>query len=65
MQSISPPEFSLDFPYAYGEPAARASFRVEPEDFQVDEMVANQGRKYCSKECSDNGRGFKNLIKIK
>ena len=33
------PTFSLDFPYAYGEPAATANFRVEPEDFQVDENL--------------------------
>ncbi len=39
MQSISPLEFSLDFPYAYGQPDANASFRVEPEDFQVDETL--------------------------
>lgn len=29
--------FSLDFPYAYGAPSARALFRQVPEDFQVDE----------------------------
>ncbi len=39
MQSISSPEFSIDFPYAYGQPDANASFRVEPEDFQVDETL--------------------------
>ena len=39
MQSISPPEFSLDFPYAYGQPDASAKFRVEPEDFQVYETL--------------------------
>ena len=39
MQSISLPEFSIDFPYAYGQPEATASFRVEPEDFQVDENL--------------------------
>lgn len=33
------PNFSLDFPYAYGQPEATASFRVEPEDFQVDENL--------------------------
>jgi tRNA pseudouridine13 synthase len=33
------PIFSLDFPYAYGQPEATASFRVEPEDFQVDETL--------------------------
>lgn len=31
--------FSLDFPYAYGEPTSTADFRVEPEDFQVDENL--------------------------
>ena len=31
--------FSLDFPYAYGQPEASASFRVEPEDFHVDENL--------------------------
>lgn len=39
MQSISPLAFSLDFPYAYGQPDASAHFRVEPEDFQVDETL--------------------------
>lgn len=29
--------FSLDFPYAYGQPSAQALFRSVPEDFQVDE----------------------------
>lgn len=29
--------FSLDFPYAYGQPSAQALFRTVPEDFQVDE----------------------------
>jgi len=33
------PTFSLDFPYAYGQPDATANFRVEPEDFQVDENL--------------------------
>lgn len=33
------PEFSLDFPYAYGQPDVTADFRVEPEDFQVDENL--------------------------
>lgn len=33
------PTFSLDFPYAYGQPDATAAFRVEPEDFQVDEIL--------------------------
>lgn len=33
------PTFSLDFPYAYGQPEATANFRVEPEDFQVDENL--------------------------
>lgn len=33
------PIFSLDFPYAYGQPEAAANFRVEPEDFQVDETL--------------------------
>jgi len=33
------PTFSLDFPYAYGNPEATANFRVEPEDFQVDENL--------------------------
>lgn len=32
-------DFSLQFPYAYGEPEARARFRVEPEDFQVEELA--------------------------
>ncbi|MDQ2075407.1 tRNA pseudouridine(13) synthase TruD [Marinimicrobium sp. ABcell2] len=31
--------FSLDFPYAYGAPLASAQFRVEPEDFQVEEFL--------------------------
>ncbi|GGY69318.1 tRNA pseudouridine synthase D [Cellvibrio zantedeschiae] len=31
--------FSLDFPYAYGQPEVTANFRVEPEDFQVDENL--------------------------
>ena len=39
MQSLSSPEFSIDFPYAYGQPDVSASFRVEPEDFQVDESL--------------------------
>lgn len=39
MQPISSPEFSIEFPYAYGQPDASASFRVEPEDFQVDEAL--------------------------
>ena len=30
---------SLNFPYAYGTPSATADFRVEPEDFQVDEVL--------------------------
>lgn len=34
-----PPSFSLDFPFAYGQPIASALFRVEPEDFQVDEHL--------------------------
>lgn len=33
------PIFSLDFPFAYGQPNATAAFRVEPEDFQVDENL--------------------------
>lgn len=33
------PNFSLDFPYAYGQPDVTAAFRVEPEDFQVDESL--------------------------
>ncbi|MET0356106.1 MAG: tRNA pseudouridine(13) synthase TruD [Cellvibrio sp.] len=33
------PIFSLDFPYAYGAPTGTANFRVEPEDFQVDEHL--------------------------
>jgi len=33
------PIFSLDFPYAFGQPEATATFRVEPEDFQVDENL--------------------------
>jgi tRNA pseudouridine13 synthase len=33
------PIFSLEFPYAYGQPDATASFRVEPEDFQVVETL--------------------------
>lgn len=35
-------EFSLDFPHAYGRPLASAQFRVEPEDFQVDEVLGFQ-----------------------
>jgi tRNA pseudouridine13 synthase len=30
-------QFPLDFAFAYGRPSARALFRAEPEDFQVDE----------------------------
>ena len=33
------PIFSLDFPYAYGAPDSTANFRVEAEDFQVDENL--------------------------
>ncbi len=33
------PNFSLDFPYAYGQPDATADFRVEPSDFQVYEQL--------------------------
>lgn len=33
------PNFSLDFPYAYGHPDVTGAFRVEPEDFQVDENL--------------------------
>ena len=32
-------DFSLDFPYAYGAPQGSAQFRVEPEDFRVDEVL--------------------------
>lgn len=32
-------EFSLAFPFALGEPQVRAGFRVQPEDFQVDEQL--------------------------
>ena len=42
MLPVSLPKFSLDFPYAYGQPAASASFRVEPEDFKVDETLGFQ-----------------------
>lgn len=35
-------DFSLDFPYAYGAPQASAQFRVEPEDFRVDEVLGFQ-----------------------
>jgi tRNA pseudouridine13 synthase len=31
--------FSLDFPFAYGQPEVTADFRAEPEDFQVDEHL--------------------------
>lgn len=31
--------FSLDFPFAYGEPQASADFRTEPEDFKVYEHL--------------------------
>lgn len=34
------------------------------DEFIVAEGVANEGRKYCSKECSDNGRGFKKGVKF-
>jgi tRNA pseudouridine13 synthase len=34
--------FSLDFPYAYGNPDATADFRVEPEDFHVEENLGFQ-----------------------
>ncbi len=33
------PHFSLDFPYAHRQPDVSAEFRVEPEDFQVDENL--------------------------
>lgn len=33
------PTFSLDFPFAYGQPDVTAEFRAEPEDFQVYEHV--------------------------
>lgn len=33
------PIFSLDFPYAYGEPLVSGIFRHRPEDFQVDEYL--------------------------
>lgn len=32
-------DYSLDFPYAHGEPLGLASFRVEPEDFVVNESL--------------------------
>lgn len=32
-------EFSLDFAWAGGEPEAQATFRLEPEDFRVDEEL--------------------------
>src|SRR5690554_5656986 len=35
-------EFSLDFPHADGRPLASAEFRIEPEDFQVDEVLGFQ-----------------------
>lgn len=31
-------EFSLDFPFAYGAPSAKALFRAEMQDFQVEEI---------------------------
>lgn len=33
------PTFSLDFPFAYGQPDVTAEFRTEPEDFQVYEHL--------------------------
>lgn len=33
------PTFSLDFPFAYGQPDVTAAFRAEPEDFQVYEHL--------------------------
>lgn len=33
------PTFSLDFPFAYGQPDVTAEFRAEPEDFQVYEHL--------------------------
>ena len=33
------PTFSLDFPFAYGQPTVTADFRTEPEDFQVYEHL--------------------------
>ena len=33
------PTFSLDFPFAYGQPEVTADFRTEPEDFQVYEHL--------------------------
>lgn len=32
-------QFSLDFPFAYGQPDVSSIFRAEPEDFQVDENL--------------------------
>ncbi len=36
---ISTPEFSLDWPCANGQPQAVGQFRVQPEDFIVDEVL--------------------------
>lgn len=36
------PEFSLDFPRAFGLPPMSADFRTQPEDFQVDEQLGFQ-----------------------
>jgi tRNA pseudouridine13 synthase len=36
------PEFSLDFPYAYGKPSVSGGFRHRAEDFQVDEDLDYQ-----------------------
>lgn len=32
-------QFSLDFPFAWGQPKVSAGFRIEPEGFQVDEEL--------------------------
>jgi len=36
------PQLSLDFAYAYGRPVSYALFRVEPEDFIVDEILDHE-----------------------
>jgi tRNA pseudouridine13 synthase len=38
MSDVSP-NFSLDWPYAYGAPTAAGDFRTTPEDFIVDEVL--------------------------
>lgn len=51
MQDEIVPPIDINFPYAYGEPEARAIFRAFPEDFQVDEelgfLPSGEGEHVC------------------